>query len=459
MFTLDPEIVALALGSARLATWEWSPLSDELRWTSGQTEIYSRPAAEIDSSAAWAELVHTEDRERVRLAAERALATETGFRELFRVKGRDGESLWIFGYAKVTRHSDQSLYMLGMNMDVTEWVETLAAAETRFIATFEQAAVGIAHVGIDGKWLNVNRRCCEIVGYSKNELRNLTFGDITHPDDLEVDWSLVRALLAGKRSTYSMEKRYFMKDQRLVWVNLTVSLVRNADKTPNYFIAVIEDITGRKQLEAERDQLIQSLEERVRERTAELEELSRTDALTGVANRRRLDEHLTLEWDRAVRTRQPLSMILIDIDYFKGLNDGLGHGPADRSLALVAKELTESARRAGDLTARYGGDEFILLLPETGPEGAMTVARHVQEAIHRLELPNPGSPVSAKLTVSQGVATAWPTNKGIWNSLMIAADRTLYRAKEAGRNRIAVEGSSKESIEGEASEGFRPVKR
>jgi diguanylate cyclase (GGDEF)-like protein/PAS domain S-box-containing protein len=336
--------------------------------------------------------------------------------------------------------------MSGMNMDVTDWVEALAAAETRFIATFEQAAVGIAHVGVDGRWLNVNRRCCEIVGYSKNELRELTFADITHPEDLEADWALVRALLAGERSTYSMDKRYFTSDNRLVWVNLTVSLVRNAVEKPDYFIAVIEDITVRKQLEAERDQLIESLEERVRERTAELEELTRTDALTGIANRRRLDEQLVSEWDRSMRARQPLSMVLIDVDYLKGLNDGLGHGFADRALVSLAKALTASARRPGDITARFGGDEFILLLPETGPEGAMTVARQVQEEVHRLDLPNPGSRSSAKLTVSQGVATAWPTKKGLSNSLMIAADRALYRAKDGGRNRIAVEGSLSESI-------------
>lgn len=459
MFSLDPEIIALALGSARLATWEWIPATDELHWTSGQTEIYSRPASELKSSRAWSEIVHPDDSERVRLAAERALATETGFREQFRVKGRDGAILWIFGYARVGRNSDQTLHMTGMNLDVTDWVETLQAAETRFIATFEQAAVGIAHVGIDGKWLNVNRRCCEIVGYSRQELREITFADITHPEDLEADLLLVRALLAGERSTYSMEKRYFTKHKRLVWVNLTVSLVRKADNTPDYFISVIEDITARRQLEIERDQLIQSLEERVKERTAELERLLMTDALTGVANRRRLDEQLVTEWDRSVRGRHPLSMILIDIDYFKGLNDGLGHGPADRALISVANQLSGSARRPGDLTARYGGDEFILLLSETGPEGAMIVARHVQEAIRGLELPNPGSPVSAKLTVSQGVATAWPRQKGGANGLLIAADRALYRAKEAGRNCIADEASSREPTEASRQATEHPFRR
>jgi diguanylate cyclase (GGDEF)-like protein/PAS domain S-box-containing protein len=448
VFSFNPETVALALGNAQLATWEWIASTDELRWTSGQTETYSRPASEINSSVAWFALVHPDDRDRLRLATERALETETGFREQFHVEGKDGKILWIFGYAMVFRGPDQSLRMSGMNMDVTEWAEALVASEARFTATFEQAAVGIAHIGTDGKWLNVNRRCCEIVGYTKEELQELTFGDITHPDDLDADWALVRALLQGQRSTYSMEKRYFTKGSRLVWVNLTVSLVRRSDGDPDYFISVIEDITARKQIEAERNELIDALEERVRERTAELELLSMTDALTGVANRRRLDEQLQTEWDRAVRTSQPISVVLIDIDYFKGLNDGLGHGAADRALFLLAAELSKAAGRPGDLTSRYGGDEFVLVLPDTGPEGATRVANRVQVAIHQLELPNPGSPISSKMTVSQGVATAWPSKKGLCNGLMLAADRALYSAKKAGRNRMAVAGSSHSQAHG-----------
>jgi len=447
MFSLDPEIVALALGNARLATWEWIVSSDELRWTSGQAEIYSRPSSEINSSGAWNALVYPDDRERVRLAAERALETETGFREQFRVIGTQGDLLWIFGYARVIRQPDGSLRMSGMNIDVTDWADALAAAEIRFTATFEQAAVGIAHVGPDGKWLNVNRRCCEIVGYSKEELKELTFADITHPDDLDADWAQVRALLAKERSTYSMEKRYFTKNKQLVWVNLTVSLVLKGDGSPDYFIAVIEDITARKQLEAERDELIQVLEERVRERTAELEKLSMTDALTGIANRRCLDEQLRIEWDRAVRARSPISLVLVDIDHFKGLNDGLGHGAADRVLMLVAAALTRTVRRPADLAARYGGDEFVLVLPGTGPDGAMTVASQVQEAIGRLSLANPGSPIDSKVTVSQGVATLWPLKKGAGNSLMLAVDRALYDAKQTGRNRIAISGSARFEVE------------
>jgi diguanylate cyclase (GGDEF)-like protein/PAS domain S-box-containing protein len=440
MFSLDPDTIAQALGDARLATWEWIPSSDELRWTSGQTEIYFRPSSELNCSAAWEAIVHPDDRERLRHAAEHALATETGFQEQFRVKGKPGNDLWIFGYARISRLPDQSLRMTGINIDMTDWANALAAAEDRFTATFEQAAVGIAHVGVNGEWLNVNRRCCEIVGYSKEELRALTFADLTHPDDLDADWAQVRALLAKEQSSYSMEKRYFTKNKELVWVNLTVSLVLQSDGSPDYFISVIEDITARKQLEAERDGLIQELETRVSERTAELQRLSMTDALTGIANRRRLDEYLSAEWDRAIRTRQAISLVLIDLDFFKGLNDGLGHSAADRALKSIAIELTRITQRAGDLAARYGGDEFVLVLPDTNPAGAYKLAHDVHSAITSLSIPHPGSPIDSRLTISLGVATSWPLKRGSANSLLLAADRALYSAKRTGRNRIAVAG-------------------
>ena len=113
-------------------------------------------------------------------------------------------------------------------------------------ATFEQAAVGIAHVGLDGSWLRVNDRLCAIVGYARDELLRLSFQDITHPEDVETDLDQMRRVLGEEISTYSMEKRYLRKDRSLVWVNLTVSLVRNAGGHPRHFIAVVEEITERK---------------------------------------------------------------------------------------------------------------------------------------------------------------------------------------------------------------------
>src|SRR6266498_2022473 len=128
-------------------------------------------------------------------------------------------------------------------------IEALRDSEARFRATFENAAVGIARVAPDGRWLEVNQRLCEIVGYAREELMTKTFGDITHPDDLESDWNQARRLLAGEIENYSMEKRYYHKDGSVVWVNLTVSLARKANGAPDYFVSIIEDISARKRLE------------------------------------------------------------------------------------------------------------------------------------------------------------------------------------------------------------------
>ena len=127
--------------------------------------------------------------------------------------------------------------------------EAVRESEERFRATFEQAAVGMALVGLDGRWLRVNRKLCDIVGYGHDEMMGLTFQDITHPDDLETDLAYARQLLAGEIPTYSMEKRYIRKDGSPVWINLTVSLARTPEGQPDYFISVVEDISQRKQAE------------------------------------------------------------------------------------------------------------------------------------------------------------------------------------------------------------------
>jgi PAS domain S-box-containing protein len=140
----------------------------------------------------------------------------------------------------------------GTQRDITERKraeEALRESEERFRATFHQAAVGVAHVGLDGRWLRVNERLSEIVGYPREELLGLTFQDITYPEDLEMDLDYVRRLLAGEIDTYSVEKRYLRKDGSLVWINLTASLMRAPAGEPVYFIAVIEDITERKRAE------------------------------------------------------------------------------------------------------------------------------------------------------------------------------------------------------------------
>ncbi|OGS72261.1 MAG: hypothetical protein A2063_02805 [Gallionellales bacterium GWA2_60_142] len=153
---------------------------------------------------------------------------------------------------------------------VREPYQRLGAAEKEFRTTFELAAVGVAHVAPDGRWLRVNQRLCDMLGYSREELLNRTFQDITHHDDIELDLDYVQRILSGEITNYSIEKRYLHKDGRIVWGNLTVALVHHRDGSPNYFISVISDITERKKADQELQAYRQHLEEMVDDRTEQL---------------------------------------------------------------------------------------------------------------------------------------------------------------------------------------------
>ncbi|MCC6616443.1 MAG: PAS domain S-box protein [Anaerolineae bacterium] len=163
-----------------------------------------------------------------------------------------GRRTMLLNARKIYRPGNHTaLILLAMeNVTSRKQAETrLLESEEQLRATFEQAAVGIAHIGLDGRWLRVNQKLCDIIGYTSDELHEKTFQEITHPDDLEKDLTYVQAVLAGEIQNYSMEKRYIHKDQSYVWINLTVSLVRGSSGAPKYFISVIEDISERKRLE------------------------------------------------------------------------------------------------------------------------------------------------------------------------------------------------------------------
>ena len=156
----------------------------------------------------------------------------------------------------------QVVSIVGIAKDITEDKKIQSALkkiETMFSNTFEQAAVGIAHIALDGRWLRVNQKICEIVGYSKAELLQKTFEDITHPDDLYLDSEYVRQMLADEIKTYSIEKRYICRHDRHIWVNLTVSLVKNSLGEPDYFINVVEDISDRHELKSSLEKSLRRL--------------------------------------------------------------------------------------------------------------------------------------------------------------------------------------------------------
>lgn len=167
-----------------------------------------------------------------------------------------------------------------------------------------------------------------------------------------------------------------------------------------------------------------------------LRALTLLDGLTGIANRRRFDEQLHQEWLRCGRRSKPLSVILGDVDFFKCYNDGYGHIQGDECLRQVAKAIAKSLHRPGDLAARYGGEEFVCILPETDLEGARAVAETIQEAVSALGLPHEFSEVADHVTISLGIATAWPGETSSAEDLTRHADQNMYEAKRQGRNRI-----------------------
>ena len=167
-----------------------------------------------------------------------------------------------------------------------------------------------------------------------------------------------------------------------------------------------------------------------------LEQLAGMDGLTGIPNRRRFDETLTLEWNRTRRHGAPLALILLDIDFFKSYNDHYGHPQGDDCLRKVAAVLAATLQRASDTLARYGGEEFAAILPDTSLDSAVDMAELMRCRVMDLAIPHGYSRVAACVTVSLGVAACIPAERNSAAELVEAADGALYQAKHAGRNRV-----------------------
>ena len=287
-------------------------------------------------------------------------------------------------------------------------------SEERFRATFSQAAVGIAQVAPDGRWLRVNLRLCDIVGYSEAELLGKSFQDITYADDLDLDLEYVRQMLAGEICSYTMEKRYLRRGGALVWVNLTVSLVRAADGSPKYFISVIEDISRRKATEAQ------------------LMHLATHDHLTHLPNRSLLQDRITQAIAHAERAERQMAVLFLDLDRFKNINDSLGHDVGDKLIIVLAERL-RGIVRGGDTVARVGGDEFVIVITELQYETqAENIARKVLEVLAEPEVVE-GTELF--LNGSLGISL-YPRDGSDCHTLLKNADAAMYRAKEAGRNQF-----------------------
>ncbi|MDI1296854.1 MAG: diguanylate cyclase [bacterium] len=293
-------------------------------------------------------------------------------------------------------HADESVMM------------ALALAQRRFEATFHHAPVGIAHVAMDGQFLLVNPRFCAISGYSAQALIDTGFQQITHPDDLDADQALLARLHAGEIPRYTMEKRYIRPGGDIVWINLTVAMVRDAADQPEFYVAVIEDLSDLRQASFE----------------------AVHDPLTGLFNRR----GLAAQWEGLLACGAAegpmISLLFLDLDGFKQLNDSHGHAVGDACLVDVARMLGAQVR-SQDVVARIGGDEFVMLLPDMDTAEAQALGERVRHG-----LANQTFGGDHGISGSFGLVTA--SGATDIDRLIDCADGAMLAAKRAGRNRLLV---------------------
>lgn len=290
---------------------------------------------------------------------------------------------------------------------------------------FEKTVIGLALCKMNGDLVDVNIAFAQLLGRSIEEVLTLTYWEITPKKYAEQEKSQLESLdKTGRYGPY--EKEYIHADGHLVPVRLSGQIVEIDGE--QYIWSSVEDITDRKHAEEELTRLYKKVER-----------LSFQDELTGIANRRMLDQTLDREWKRAQRDQTSLSLIMLDIDYFKQYNDCYGHQQGDECLKQVAKSLSKVTRRAIDLISRYGGEEFVILLPETNKDQSIKLTEQCLNVVKEQSLPHKLSKVSDVVTVSAGVCTAIPAVEAQPSILIETADKLLYQAKQKGRNRFEYE--------------------
>ncbi|MFH8336994.1 putative bifunctional diguanylate cyclase/phosphodiesterase [Streptomyces sp. AM6-12] len=291
--------------------------------------------------------------------------------------------------------------------------QALHASEARFRAVFEGAAIGIGIADLDGHILQVNEALLRMFGLTQQSLRGRRVQDWTHPDDAPQTWRLYDELVRGEREHYHLEKAFNRPDGTVLWTNLTVSLLRDADGSPQYQLALMEDTTERRLL------------------NLRLRYEATHDALTGLPNRTLFFERL--EKVLAAGDGQRFGLCYLDLDGFKTINDSLGHAAGDRLLVEVADRLQSCATAPGEMVARLGGDEFVALT--TGPGTERTVDELAERIMNALVTPISIDGRDLLVRGSLGIVEG-PAGERTAAEVLRSADITMYRAKSAGGNRF-----------------------
>jgi diguanylate cyclase (GGDEF)-like protein/PAS domain S-box-containing protein len=535
------ELLRLAQSAVGIGLWEFDLDERRAIWSVEQFALYGLDAqAPAPGYEAWLAMVHIDDRAMIHraqrdLAAGRTQSLQAEFRV---TRANDGAARWLACMGRMVSGQAGTRRMAGVTFDVTGLRQTEAAlrhSEAMFRATFEQAAVGMAFVDLQGRVLRVNQRLCDLLGYTREEALKLNPRAVTYPEDLAPSVALYEQFMASGAKAYRIDKRYMRKDGAPLWVTLTVSMLYDASGQERHCLAVVEDLTQRKTAEIalqeseararrlfdgaplpnylvdpltseivdsneaatamlgytreelrgmtladvdvtetglgiipqhlrESDEPVQ-FETRHRTRSGEIRDVviavvpvhlpgrrlahgtvidisdrkraeanlknqAETDGLTGLASRNWFFTALeTVLFARAPTARRAGALILVDIDYFKQVNDTLGHDAGDGLLVEIGRRLRTKCR-AEDIPARLGGDEFALLIPGIRDERA--IAARMADILGAMAQPVDLEGRILHVTVSLG-ATHFPRDGAGPKDLLKHADLALYEAKRAGR--------------------------
>ena len=317
-----------------------------------------------------------------------------------------------------------------------------------YLSIFENAVVAIGVTDKNGNYLLVNKAWCEFMGYTSAEAKTLNVMDLTPPEDRLTSQNTFDILISGKQTPLRKRRRYLRKDGSIFWADLYVSAIHDKDKKPAGVLGIFTNIDREVKAEHAQNELTGYLEKlsedlqnahaamsnknaELQKAYTEMEQLARHDALTGLYNRRTLDDIIHSEIQRSIRTHRGFAIAIADIDNFKKINDGYGHDCGDyvlKSLALIFREQI----RTTDTVGRWGGEEFLFVFPETTCEGARIVLERVRETIaeHDFHFDNR----DFKISITAGFS--FHSSQYDAGIITKEADTALYNGKNNGKNQV-----------------------
>lgn len=406
---LSHERLALALKAGESGTFDWDIKTNTDVWSPEMEAVFGLKPGEFGGYAKdWEALVLPEDLPLTKAAVERSFVTGEYTGE-WRIRRRsDGEVRWILAHGKVEFDSaGNPIRMIGLNSDITaqkQIEQELRLSQEQFSTAFEYAPIGIGLVSPLGRWLKVNRVLCDLLGYTKEELLQRTFQDITHPDDLQMDLRYVGQVLAGEIQSYRMEKRYFHKSGRLIWVALSVSLVRDKNGQPLHFVSQIEDITERKHADEELRRINRALVTLSNGNQALMRSTTESELLHEICRVIVRDGGYRMAWVGLAENDPEKSIRIAAAEgYDEGYLDGLkiswgeterGRGPTGKAIRTARAAVCRDAFSDPDfapwredaLKRGYRASAVLPLVSDCVAIGALTIYAHEIESFDSEEL-------------------------------------------------------------------------